>query len=48
MKLVSDPTAKLYAIFEVCCHIVDENKTGANVKSMVDKEYLRNIASLLK
>jgi hypothetical protein len=48
MKLVNNPSAKLYDIFEVCCRIVDENKTDGNVKSMSDKEYYRNIASLMK
>lgn len=50
MQLVSNPKYTLINIFDICYRIVEENKTStsASSRSMTDKEYVKNMGSLLK
>lgn len=48
MKLVSTMDVTLYELFQVCCRIVDENRSENNTKSMIDKEYYKNLANLIR
>lgn len=50
MQLVSDPKCTLMTIFDMCHRIVEDNKsdTTASTRSMTDKEYIKNMAGLLK